>query len=250
MYSIYDDGRHFSRMFPISEKSLQLLLSLAAESDGTVLETACGTGLISIPLARPGHQVTGIDLSASMLEEAKRAAKAEAVSVRWIEGDMRHFTLDESFSLIFIASNAICHLLDRSDFESFLECVRRHLKPDGRFVISVFVPDPQQLERRSAGELPFATYQHPDGSGDVEVTHTYEYEPDTQIKRITTFHRFPERTERLKGRLDMKMYFPQELDALLRYNGFDIIHKWGDGAGSPFSSDATQQIIVASHRTI
>lgn len=249
MYSIYDDGRHFSEIFPVGEKELELWLDLATASDGTILETACGTGLISIPLAKAGHQVTGIDHSKSMLQEARRAAETQSATVKWIEADMRGFDLGETFSLIIIPSNTICHLLDHAALEGYLQCVARHLKPAGRFALSVFVPDPHALERRSPGELPFATYQDPDGAGEVKVTHTYEYEPNTQIKRITTRHRFPGRTEPVIGSLEMRMYFPQELDALLHYNDFEIIHKWGANDKRPFGPDSTQQIVVASQRS-
>ena len=110
------------------------------------------------------------------------------------------------------------------------------------------MPNPRLLERHVTDELPFTEYSDPDGSGEVVVTHTYEYEPDTQIKRIKTFQHVPGRPEPLAGSLDMRMYFPQELDALLHYNGFEIIHKWGDRKKSPFGSDSTQQIVVTTSR--
>ena len=37
MYSIYDDGRHYSLMYPVNESGLKLWLDLGAESDGTVI---------------------------------------------------------------------------------------------------------------------------------------------------------------------------------------------------------------------
>jgi len=70
MYRIYQDGRHFDRMFPGSDTPFWL--EQAAEAKGKVLELACGTGTIALPLARAGHEVTGVDLSAPMLAEARR----------------------------------------------------------------------------------------------------------------------------------------------------------------------------------
>ena len=71
----------------------------------------------------------------------------------------------------------------------------------------------------------------------------YRYEPDTQIKRITTYHRRPGVPEEVTGALDMRMYFPQELDALLQYNGLRILQKHGGQDGRP---DSPLQVIVST----
>jgi SAM-dependent methyltransferase len=245
MGSIYDDGRHYDLMYPVGAGDIKFWLELAGEMSGRkILEVACGTGRIAIPLAQAGYQVSGIDSSRSMLDEALRKARLASVEVNWVEGDMRHFDLGERFSLIILPSNTLCHLHDRALIESFLSCVRRHLDREGRFVLSVFVPDPRMLNRRCTEPLPFATYQNPEGGEDIVVSHTYEYEPNSQIKRITTLRKFPGQDAPVKGSLDLKMFFPQELDALLGYNGFRILHKWGDQERRPFGADSPLQIVV------
>jgi hypothetical protein len=76
------------------------------------------------------------------------------------------------------------------------------------------------------------------------VTCTYEYEPDTQIKRIYTWRQAGAEAEGTPGRLDMRMYYPQDFDALLKYNRFSIVHKWGDFERRPFGPDSELQVIV------
>lgn len=52
-----------------------------------VLDVACGTGNQSIPAARTGAQVTGLDIAPNLLEQARERAKAENLNVEFIEGD-------------------------------------------------------------------------------------------------------------------------------------------------------------------
>jgi hypothetical protein len=44
------------------------------------------------------------------------------------------------------------------------------------------------------------------------------------------------------------MYFPQELDALLYYNGFIINHKYGNFTEEPFTSDSNFQIVICHQK--
>ena len=249
MYKIYQDGRHFDRMFP-GVNANPFWEEQAAESGGPILELACGTGSISIPLARAGYEVTGLELSPAMLTEARSRSSREGLKLQWIEGDMRDFDLGTRFPLIILTANALCHLLDLASVEACLACVRRHLAHDGRFIVTVFVPNQALLLRRSEEHEPFAEYEDPDGHGQIAVTHSYTYEPDTQIKRITTWHRVGDASEETAGSLDMRMFYPQELDALLKYNGLSIVDKWGDLQRRPFGPDSGLQVVVCQQDRI
>jgi hypothetical protein len=146
--------------------------------------------------------------------------------------------------LVLLVGNSLCHLLDRTAFEGCVQSVRRHLTASGRFIIDVFVPDVHLLASDPDQRRPFGRYDNPDGGGEVIVTEQAVYEPDTQIRRIRTYHRFPEQSQEVASHLDLRMYFPQELDALLAYNGFVIEHKLADFDGTPFGPQATQQLVI------
>jgi hypothetical protein len=135
-------------------------------------------------------------------------------------------------------------LLTLSDFEASMSAVRRHLTPNGRFVISVFVPKNELLINKPGERYPFSEYEDPNGRGKIIVTESYEYEADTQIKRIKIYQSIPGEETEIEGDLDLRMYFPQELDALLKYNGFVIEHKFGNEDRSKFDKDSEIQLIV------
>jgi hypothetical protein len=95
--------------------------------------------------------------------------------------------------------------------------------------------------------FPFSEYDDPGGRGRIVVTESYVYEPHTQIKRVTTYHRIPGKEE-TEGEINMRMYFPQELDALIKYNGFVIDNKYGDYDQATFDTQSEKQLVVCAAR--
>lgn len=241
---IYLDGRHYNRLFANRHEDLAFWVSLANQYSDPILELACGTGRVTIALAQEGFSVTGIDNSEGMLKEARRKSAEAGVEVEWVKADMRDFDLDKVFSLIILPANAVCHLLDLSDFEGCLVNVRKHLALNGRFVIDVFVPKMELLINKPGERSPFSEYDDPDGRGRIVVTESYVYESDAQIKRIKTYHSIPGEDEEIEGELNMRMYFPQELDALIKYNRFMIDSKYGSYDRTGFDSESGKQVVV------
>lgn len=111
---------------------------LAQETDGPVLEIACDTGRVTIPIVRQGFPVTGRDIVPGMLERARR--KSAGLPIRWVEGDARTFNPDQQFRLIFLTGNAFQAFLTRADQEALLERVRAHLHDDGLFAFETHNP--------------------------------------------------------------------------------------------------------------
>ncbi|HWJ36788.1 MAG TPA: class I SAM-dependent methyltransferase [Steroidobacteraceae bacterium] len=243
MDHLYVDGRHYDRLFSPSG-DIEFFVDQARTLSGPVLELACGTGRILQPIADVGFAATGIDLSPGMLAEARRKALSGSSSVRYIQADIRSFSLGERFALIFIAGNSICHLLDTDSFQACMARVREHLAARGRFIVDVYVPKLQFLQVDPEVRLPFSEYDDPDGAGRVVVTQTSRYDAITQIKSVKTFHKFPGETPEVEGSLELKMYFPQELQALLHYNGLRLLAAYGGYDKTPLANTSAKQIYV------
>lgn len=135
----------FYDMVPQPADELAMNLRFAAETDGDVLELACGTGRVTIPLAHSGHRVVGLDLAPAMLEvcRAKAASAGVGDRVELVCGDMCHFDLGRRFSLILIPLGSIIYIGSDEDRLALFRSVARHLEPGGRFVFSAL-----------AGEVP------------------------------------------------------------------------------------------------
>ena len=244
---IYGDGRHYDLMFAPSQERLQFWVDLAHEYGGPVLELTCGTGLKTIPIAQAGFQVTGIDLSQTMLAEARRKASLLEVQVAWVWGDVRNFDLDRTFPLILLPGNAICHLLTLPDLEACLACAKKHLRAGGRFVVEVFVPNLGLLQKQPDERQSFDRYTDPESGNEIVITQSSYYDPAAQVRYNQLYYRVGDREEMAAGDLNMRMYFPQELDALFKYNGFAIEHKYGGTDRSPFNAASSMQVFVLTH---
>ncbi len=207
-----------------------------------VLELACGTGRLAVPLALGGLDVVGIDRSAAMLAVAQHRADAARTSPRWIAADMRDFALAAAFDLIFIPINSLCHLERTEDVRACLATVRRHLAPTGRLVIDVFNPSLEILVRDTSRWYDLGEYVAPDGRA-VRLSERNRYDRATQINAIVwRFEREDEPVVDLA--LRMRQFFPQELDAFVTGAGLRVIDTYGTYGEKPFQSDSSQQILV------
>ena len=66
---------------------------------GKILELCCGTGRLTIPIAKDGYNIKGVDYTLSMLERAKEKAFQAGLKIDFIEADIRGLNLEEKFDL-------------------------------------------------------------------------------------------------------------------------------------------------------
>ncbi|MBI1882095.1 MAG: class I SAM-dependent methyltransferase [Chloroflexi bacterium] len=218
-------------------------LALAHRFGGPVLEIGCGTGRITLPLARHEIDITGLDIAPQMLARAKH--KAQDVAVQWVETDARTFHLGRQFSFIFESGATFQHLLERADQEAMLARVREHLEPEGRFVVSALFPHADFLTNEDA-EQDWFSYLNEQGQ-EVRVSGTQHYDPLRQIKTETAYRRWRDSEGREIVRpapLMLRYTFPQEMEALLHYNGFTILERYGNRDFSPLTSESKHMIYV------
>jgi SAM-dependent methyltransferase len=240
--TIYDDGRHYDLLMP-GPNDLPFYRRMVERHGQPVLELGCGTGRLTVALAQDGVDITGLDDAPTMLEEARQKAARAGVSVEFVQGDCRDFALAKQYSLIFFPNNALSHLLTRTDVEACFRSVREHLLRVGRFVVDLFVPSARILGRE-AGRYPVGSYEDPDGRGRVTVTESNQYDSASQVNHITWYYSREGEGEFAAVPLKLRMFFPQEIDALLESNGFAIEEKYGDFEDTPFGSESQKQLIV------
>src|SRR5262252_1731365 len=100
---LYQNPDLYDALLRVSENQLNFYVTLAQRYPGAVLELACGSGQIIVPIAATNTPAVGLDNSPEMLTAARRRARAADARVELVEGDMRKFELGRQFSLIFIA---------------------------------------------------------------------------------------------------------------------------------------------------
>lgn len=219
---------------------------LAKQVGGNVLEVACGTGLVTIPLAQQGILITGLDIVPAMLAHAKFKSEHLGLSIRWLQGDARNFDLNETFNFIYMTGNAFQAFLNNSDQGVLLLNIRKHLKPSGVFAFETRNPNWVDLTY-DPNETEWMTYTNDKGC-QVRITETREYDHTAQVLAYTLFRRWQEGAdpkERIT-RIAIRYTFPQELNALLEGNGFKVLHQYGDWDKSPLTKDSPTIISVCT----
>jgi SAM-dependent methyltransferase len=240
-----------------SDTGIAFYSALAQEAGNLVLEIACGTGRVTIPIARLGFYTTGLDVVPQMLEQARR--KSSGLPVRWIEGDARTFELHEQFHLIFLTGNAFQAFVTNSDQEALLQRVQAHLHDDGLFAFETRNPLLPNTKTRAGLFVTLETHEQEEAwpsfinvnGQEVRVSRTRVYDHVAQIVHMTSYKRWHEDgQEHTKiSRTALRYTFPQELAALLYYNGFTIERQYGDWNKEPLSPTSPSIISVCRKRT-
>lgn len=228
----------------------------AVRCGGEVLELGCGTGRICIPMAMSGVRVTGLDLSEGMLAVCREKLAAVGPvpgKLTLVHGDMRDFNLGVSFSRVIAAYRTFMHLLTPDDQMRCLASVRRHLAPEGRFILNVWAAKPSAIAGRIGGngtnaEQHIGDYTVP-GEG-TRLTHYHSAEYDEHLQIIQERHRIEEydASGRLVGSeilpLRRAWLTPREMEHLVRRCGFEIEGLFGDFRGEPFNAQSTEMIWI------
>jgi 2-polyprenyl-3-methyl-5-hydroxy-6-metoxy-1,4-benzoquinol methylase len=217
---------------------------LAQSVGGPVLEIACGSGLVTIPLAAQGLEVTGVDLAHSMLEHGRKKAEKQKLNVRWVEADARSFELGTQFQFILLTGNAFQAFLRRQDQEALLASVKRHLAPNGIFAFETRNPSGHDLTNQPDEEFD-QSYISVEGY-QVSVSFTQIYDPLAQIMYWTSYRRWNDgkHDHKKETHIACRFTYPQELEMLLHYNGFEVLQQYGDWNREALSSPSPEIINI------
>lgn len=229
---------------------LFVIQQFATRCGSPILELGCGTGRVSLPLAREGYQVTGVDNSAGMLEAARRKVAAEGLGdrVTLVQQDMRELDLKGRFNLAFAAINSFMHMLTIDDQLAALSHIRQHLNPGGVLLLDLFNPGLDRLldfrgqvrldkvmTAPDTGQplMRFATERVDLAQQTIHVTYIVdEMDGGGGVKRTL----FP---------FSLRYVFRYELELLLRHAGFVIESIYGSYDMDEYADDSPRMLAVA-----
>ena len=240
MVDIYTNPDLYDSIHHSYEWDKTLIQAIAKDINGPVLELASGTGRLAQPILELGLQYKGLELSQPFLDRAKMKFGGDA---DFILGDMRDFDLQMEFDLIFIGFNSFLHNLTIADAKNCLNCVKKHLATNGKFLVSIFVPDPIFLYREEGKLFPatdFFQYQE----SNCRIMEKNQYDSISQINQLTWVIERDGELDLEEYNYRMRMYYPHEMDILLSEAGLYINEKIGDYDGSSMDSESGMQIYV------
>jgi ubiquinone/menaquinone biosynthesis C-methylase UbiE len=241
-YYDQDDGR-------IAE-DIPTILGFAQKTGGPVLDLGAGTGRLTLPLARAGYDVTGIDSAGEMLAIARRRLDAAGLAgrVTLVEMDFTQVELDQQFGLAYCGFNGFLHLIETEEQLAALHAWRRHLRPDGLLVIDVINPHIEQFTAAD-GDLTLADRWTDPASG--HVIHKLVATEIDLADQIYTIHRFYDEigadgvVRRTAITFETRVLFRRELAMLLRQSGYQRLQFYGGHDLGPWEADSPRIIAVA-----
>lgn len=215
---------------------------LPKHKNSRILELCCGTGRLTLPIAQAGYAISGVDNTTSMLDAAKEKASKVGLEVEFINADIRTLELPTKYDLIFIPFNSIHHLYKNEDLFKAFDVVKKHLTEGGLFLLDCFNPNIQFIVESEKEQKEIAEYITDDGR-EILIKQKMRFENKTQINRIEWHYYINGKFDSIQN-LDMRLFFPQELDSYLLWSGFKIIQKFGSFNEEKFNDSSEKQIFV------
>ncbi len=112
--------------------------ALGLRGSERVLDLACGYGRHALELARRGHSVVGVDITAEYVDEARRRAREGDLPAEFICADLRDVSFHDEFDVVLnLADGAIGYLEDDSENLKIFDLVAMALRPGGRHLLAV-----------------------------------------------------------------------------------------------------------------
>ena len=217
---------------------------LAAAQEGPILELGCGTGRLTIPVARTGARVVGIDRSAPMLARARQRLRRTRLPALLLRGDIRHlpFRRRTRFDLVMAPYGMLQSLTSDRDLRLTIDAVKSVLRKGGLFAIDL-VPDLPRWDeydrrvslagRRGRGHLRLTESVRQDRARGLTIFDQH-YEERRGARRLST--RFS---------LTFRTISVADMRRRLERAGFRIDAVLGDYDGGPLDSRADVWIILA-----
>lgn len=247
MSDIYKYNKSISRFYDavyekiLNNAGLNFYLDEISNAKGSVLEIGAGTGRIFVPALENGADIYGIDQSESMLEKLKEKISERDFNRVSLQ-DVREFSLNKKFKLIYAPFRIFSHLISVDDQLKALNKIYEHLDEGGKFIFDVFVPN---LKRIAEDEEAL----------DFEG----EYEPGKSVKRFVSVKRNPvnqisditfkfvwdengkEQSEECS--FPMRYYFRYELENLIGRTKLMLDNIYGGFDKSELSNDSKDFVV-------
>ena len=208
-------------------------LALALEPGTRVLDVPCGEGRLSRAMARKGFRPSGLDITASLLTQARKQAKAEKLDMEFKQGDMRRIPWRNRFQGAFCWWGSFGYFDDAGNL-AFLKSVHRSLKPGGRFLLD-----------GHCAETLFPSFDERQWVEEGNTTALLGNHYDASTGRVEMDWTLIKNGRRSRRHSSIRIYTLKELSELAWEAGFSEVHAFGGLSGEAFELGAPRLLLLA-----
>ncbi len=226
------------RRFEGAQEEVEKAVALTQPPGKAALDLCCGPGRCSIALAQDGFDVTGVDRTRYLLDQARARAKAARVKVRWVQQDMRDYVRADSFDLVLSMFTSFGYFDDKQQDLLVLQNILTSLRPGGACLIDVIAK-----ERLAQVFKATSSQSMPDGTTLVERREVIDDWTRLRNEWILI------RNGRAKTfRFHHTIYSAQELRDRLEHVGFVDVTAYGSLDGDAYGLGSPRLIMVGRKR--
>ncbi len=138
-----------------------------------VLDLACGTGNITIPMAKRGYDMIGLDLSCEMLNIARDKAAADSLDILFLNQDMCEMELYGTVDAMVCALDGLNYITDTEDMREIFRLAANYLNPGG---IMIFDLNTEYKLREILGENTFVCEEN-----DIYYVWRSDFDTDSKV---------------------------------------------------------------------
>lgn len=198
-----------------------------------ILDLACGYGRHSILLAKKGYSVTGYDLSADYINQARQEAERAGVNVTFDCTDMRSLDVSDRFDAVISFSTSLAFYEDKVNRDIF-QRIYKALRPHG-----VFLFDQANLFWVISLHKHSGTQKLPDGR-----IHRYKYSFDAGKCILSRRSVLEDEKGCCESGWDIRYYTLPELHSIFKEIGFNVLRVYGNYDSSPYRVESNRLILI------
>jgi SAM-dependent methyltransferase len=219
----------------------------ARAARGPVLELGCGTGRLTLPIARAGVSVLGVDRAQPMLDQLHAKLRREPADVRLraktLAADYLALDLDQRFAAVLWPFNAIHHCPGPDAVVAVLQRARAWLVPGGRLAMDAYLPDLDLYDRDPHGRYEPRTFTDPRSGERLDSWEQGWWDEPTRTHHVLYVYRHTDGREE-RAHLALRMYELHELHDLVARAGFRVVREAMDFEGTPLAPDALKWVAL------
>jgi len=227
---------------------IEYYLGLVSKTKGKILEIGAGTGRVFVEAFKSGADIYGVDSSPEMIDVLRKKLPDNEQNRVFVK-DAGNMNLGIEFEIIIAPFRMFQHIFDTDHQISFLNNVYHHLKPGGRFIFDVFVPDPFIISKGIEDSVVFEGEYEPGKKLLLRVSsHSDTSIQESDISMDFTWDSGVGSLNR-KWNTKIRYFYRYELENLVRLSKLRLVNIYGDFRGNEIS-DKSEDFVVVTEKDL